>query len=506
LFDSPKKGLFKEGMFVAIIALISKVMGVVREIALAYFFGASGAVDAYRISVTAVLLPMDTLSGTTLGNSFVPAFKRMISGRKPRLGWLLANQLMILLVGGGTICAIVLMVFSRFFVSIVAPGFDPVRAHEASVLTAYLAPMVPFFAGAVMLGFVLNSFYHFRVPALQPVVQNVGLLVAIVVAASLGSLIPLSLGMVAAYIAFAGLVVLVVRRHWTFGGWPIRKRDRKIWGYFSGAYAPLLLLSLILHGNILVDRMVSSLLAVGSVAALEYARFIVDTPMMTLGLGMVRVALPHYSDLEAKGKRTEVTASIEKLILGSLIWLLPLALFLAMASKAIVQLIYGYGRFGADAVIPTAQSLSGFSVGMWAAFGCYLMHRVYNAQRRNGILTIFCAIALSINTILNIELGPRIGVQGIAIATSISNIALFVMLLMGISWVSFQRIALQGGYLIAGAVVIRYLLDYVVPWKAGSIAVAGSVALTILIVWIPWVLVHRVSRDLLLQFIRRTRS
>ena len=498
-----KKGLFKEGAFVAVIALISKAMGVVREIALAYFFGASGAVDAYRISVTAVLLPVDTISGSTLGNSFIPTFKRLLSGRKPRLGWLLANQVLILLVVGGAICAIVLAVFSGFFVKVLAPGFDASRLKDASVLTAVLAPMIPFFAGAVLIGFVLNSLYRFRVPALQPVIQNVGLLIAIVVAASVGSLVPLSLGMVAAYILFAGILVLVVRGYWVRGGLPPKARDRKVWGYFLNAYAPLLLLSLILHGNILVDRMVSSLLAVGSVASLEYARFIVDTPMVTLGLGMVRVALPHFSDLEAQGKRAEVVSTLERMLYGSLVWLLPLALFLAMASQSIIRLIYGYGQFGADAVVPTAQALDGFSVGMWAAFGCYLMHRVYNAQRRNGILTIFCAIGLSVNTILNIELGPRMGVQGIAIATSIANILLFSLLLLGIGWKSFWRFVVHGGYLIGGLIIIRYLLDYVAPWEASDLTILGSVAGIIAVIWIPWVMLHPMARRAVLSFFGR---
>jgi len=493
-------------MFVAIIALVSKVMGVVREIALAYFFGASGAVDAYRISVTAVLLPMDTLSGSTLGNSFVPTFKRMITGGKPRLGWLLANQLMVLLVGGGALCAILIMLFSRFFVKIIAPGFDPARAHEASVLTAALAPMIPFFVGAVLIGFVLNCFYRFRTPAMQPVVQNVGALIAIIIAASVGTLVALSLGMVAAYIVFAGMVLLVVRRIWVRSRWLPKKRDRKIWAYFLKAFAPLLLLSLILHGNILVDRIVSSLLAVGSVASLEYARFIVDTPMVTLGLGIVRVALPHYSDLEAQGKRSEIIASIERLVFGSMIWLLPLAMFLGAGSHSIIKLIYGYGKFGSEAVIPTAKALTGFSIGMWAAFGCYLMHRVYNAQRRNGILTVFCGIGLLINTVLNLVLGPRIGVQGIAVASSIASIVLFLLLLSGIGWETFRRFVMHGGYLIVGAILILFLLNHVVPWKSSDLVIVVSIAGLVMVAWIPWVMLHRASRDAVLRFARRTRS
>ncbi len=490
-------------MFVAAIALVSKAMGVVREIAMAYFFGASGVVDAYRIAITAVLLPVDTLGGSSLGNSFIPTFKRMLSGRKPRLGWLLANQVLLLMVGVAVVLALVLMVFPGFVVRIVAPGFDPGRIKDASLLTVVLAPMMPFFAGAVLIGFVLNSLYRFRVPAFQPVLQNVGLLVGIIVAVAIGSLVPLSLGMVVAYVVFAVLLVFVVRKYWIRMGWRFKRRDRKIWGYFLKAYAPLLLLSLILHGNILVDRMVSSLLVVGSVASLEYARFIVDTPMVTLGLGMVRVALPHFSDLEAQGKRGEMIATLERLLFGSLIWLLPLALFIGMVSEPIVRLIYGYGKFGNDAVVPTANALSGFAVGMWAAFGCYLMHRVYNAQRRNGILAVFCVIGLSVNTILNIELGPRIGVQGIAIATSIANCLLFMLLLIGIGWESFRKFIVHGGYLIGGVVILRYLLDYIVPWQGSDLLVIGCAGSTIVVFWTVWVMMNRSSRQGLMYVLRR---
>jgi putative peptidoglycan lipid II flippase len=106
-----KPKLFKEGIFVASYALVSKAMGVVREIAMAYFFGASGVVDAYRIALTAVLLPVDTLGGSALGNSFIPTFKHLLTGRKSRLGWLLANQVLMVLVLGTVVVALVLMLF-----------------------------------------------------------------------------------------------------------------------------------------------------------------------------------------------------------------------------------------------------------------------------------------------------------------------------------------------------------------------------------------------------------
>jgi putative peptidoglycan lipid II flippase len=501
----PRKGLYKEGAFVAAYAMISKGLGVVREIAMAYFFGTSGAVDAYRISITAVLLPVDTLAGSTLGNSFIPTFKQMISGGKTRLGWLLANQILILLLVGGALCTLLVMAFSGSIVRIIAPGFDPTRMKEATLLTATLAPMLPFLAGACLIGFVLNSLYMFRTAALQPVIQNLGLLVGIVIAASIGSLVPLSLGTVGAYILFIGILAWVVKKHWVIVGWHPRRRDRKVWGYFLQAFTPLFILSLIQHGNILVDRMVSSLLAVGSVASLEYARFIVETPTVTLGLGMARVALPHFSDLETQGKREEVISTLERLLYGSLLWLLPLSLFLGMASHSIIGVVYGYGRFGADSVLPTARALNGFSVGMWAAFGCYLMQRVYNAQRRNGILTILCTIGLAVNTILNIELGPRIGVQGIAVATSIANILLFSLMLLGISWRSFQRMVVHGGYLVGGVIIIRYLLDYLVPWNAKDLLVVGVVAGIIMLAWIPWVMAHPMARQTVLSFYRRHR-
>ena len=500
------KGLYKEGIFVAGYALISKVLGVVREVAMAYFFGTSGVVDAYRISITTVLLPVDTLAGSNLGNSFIPTFKQMISGRKPRLGWLLANQILILLLVGGALCTIVVIGFSGSIVRILAPGFDPTRMKEASLLTATLAPMLPFFAGACLIGFVLNSLYKFRTPALQPVIQNVGLLIGIVIAASIGSLVPLSLGTVVAYVFFFIILILVVRKYWVVQGWHPRKRDRKVWANFLQNFTPLLILSLILHGNTIVDRMVSSLLAVGSVASLEYARFIVDTPLVTLGLGMARVALPHFSDLETEGKREEMVSTLERLLFGSLLWLFPLSLFLGMASHSIISLIYGYGRFGTESILPTARALNGFSVGMWAAFGCYLMQRVYNAQRRNGILTIFCTLGLAVNTILNIELGPRIGVQGIAIATSIANILLFSLLLFGISWKSFRKLAIHVGYLIGGVIIIRYLLDYIVPWNASDLSVVVLVAVITVLAWIPWVMAHPLARQTVLSFYRRHRE
>jgi putative peptidoglycan lipid II flippase len=299
----------------------------------------------------------------------------------------------------------------------------------AVMLTRWIALAMPFYLMTSLMIVVLNSFYVFKVPSLRPLVANLFLIVGVVVAvwkhnpAWLGRVYPI------AFACFGLLLIPLVRQRWRVR-WTFRlTRARGVWSYYLQAFLPLLAFITIQRVNYLADRVISSYLAVGSISALEYSRFVVETPINTLGLGLVQVALPFYSDLSATGRLEELVTDVRKLLQFGFMIMVPLSLFMWIEGEDIIRVLFGYGQFRSASIATTASTLKGFAIGMWAWFCAYFLQRVYNARRKNRQLLLFAAVSLACNIVLNIILARIMGIQGIAVATSVASM-LFLSLLV----------------------------------------------------------------------------
>src|SRR5690606_28364857 len=100
------------------------------------------------------------------------------------------------------------------------------------------------------------------------------------------------------------------------------------WGHLSVALVPGLALVALEQAHVVVERVVASRLAEGSIASLDYARFLVETPMVTIGLGMAQVMLPTLSDLNAGADRERFRRASRTYLLSALWGVFPIALWL----------------------------------------------------------------------------------------------------------------------------------------------------------------------------------
>jgi putative peptidoglycan lipid II flippase len=472
------KRLIGAGIFISVASFSSKVLGVVREVAIAYFFGTSQLVDALRIAMSAVFLPLHLFGGFALNDSLIPVFKTLWANNKRRLLWLLVNQLSIALILFSLILVLFEYSLTSHWIRLLAPGFDSERARMAVTLTRLMSLMIPFYVISNLSLIVLNCFYVFRVPSLRPFIQNIFLLGGIILATRRGSIDPLGWAYPAAFVFFCLMLLPQTVRRWRFK-WSHRiARARKAWSYFLASFLPLLAFVFIQRANYLADRIISSFLETGSIASLDYARFIIETPMTTVGLGLVQVTLPFFSDLEAWGEREKLLGNVRSIVNFSLVLMALFSIFLWGASRDVIKILFGYGAFKQSSVDMTSSVLRGFSIGLWALFAAYFMQRVYNAQRKNRMLLAFAACSLTTNVVLNIIFSRIWGVKGIAAATSVANILFFSLLVLGLNRDLAGRVFGLIGILIPGGCCLAYLLPFISS-GIDNIAVRLTVSLAV---------------------------
>ncbi|RPJ57227.1 MAG: hypothetical protein EHM12_09410, partial [Dehalococcoidia bacterium] len=435
-----RKSLYRSGFFVALVSLLSKGLGYLRELVLAYYFGTGAVVDAFRIALTAVLLPVNVIAGSGLQNSFIPVFQTHIAKNRKRLAWLFANQLFFILIVLGLAIFVLEYFFAERWVYLLAPGFNAVQAGHAVFFTRIMSFSVPLMM-ACGVAFVLNCFYIFRVPSLRPVVQNLFLLAGVLLTAYRDRFVFMGIMFPIAYVVYFAMLAGSLRKYWKFRFSSGIKRALAVWAEFIPVWLPLLGMVLVAQLNVYVDRVIGSLLAEGSVAALEYSRFLVETPGITIGMGFMSVFLPYFSELSARDDTARLRRDVEQMLILSVYIMIPLSLVLLICSEEVIRLVYGYGKFGGASVGLTAGALKGYSIGIWASFLYIPVSKYYQAVKRNVLLLVCFTISLAVNLALNLMLYKRYGIWGIALATSISQILLFAILFYFMDLIDRRRIA-----------------------------------------------------------------
>ena len=176
---------------------LSRILGLVREIVAAYYFGAAGKVNAFTVAFQVPNLVRSLVADAALSSAFVPVFSELLEKGDRKRAWRVASTLFwLLLLGLGALTAL-LIVFAPL---VIKPFGDPGGDFDLAVgLSRVLFPIVVLLGVSGIIVGILNSYEHFTVPALTPVFWNIAIIAGL--AAPRGILV---CGLV--YGAFEGLV------------------------------------------------------------------------------------------------------------------------------------------------------------------------------------------------------------------------------------------------------------------------------------------------------------
>lgn len=403
--------------------VVSKLLGAVREIALAYAFGTSYVADAFRVAMTALLLPTHFFTGEALAGAFIPAYRGQSGVGRVRL----VRSVVTLLGGAMLLVAVALLVAAPTFVSILAPGFDsPTRDLAARLIRVGSLGVLLYSISALLIN-VQVAHGDYLPYAARPSVQNVAVLAAIVAAAAWGAPVLLALGFVAAYAVMAAWTLWRMGRSDLPVGQalrPTRKPGGPHLQVFKRSLGHLAAFVLLMQASIVVDRLVATLTGVGGVASLDYAHFVTDSVRMLLAVPIATLALGQLGGLTWSDARASVERAFTVLLFGSLL----VSIFVWGLSEDIVTVLFRRGEFQETATELTSGALRGFALGAWAATTGYVYLRVFNATLRNREVAIAGAVSLAVNVALDLALYGPLGVYGVALATSVSAVVFLALL------------------------------------------------------------------------------
>jgi len=398
--------------------LLSRILGLVRDVVFARFFGASLVMDAFLVANRIPNMFRRFFAEGAFSQGFVPVMARFREKQSQEE----AREFVDAVAGtfGGILFLVTLagVIAAPLLVAVVAPGFvgEDGRFDLATLMLRFTFPYLFFVSLTAFAGGVLNTYGRFGVPAFTPVILNIVLIAGAIWLAPLLE----EPGMALAYaVLAAGILQLLFqipflmrirvlpRPKWAIGHDGVRRVMKLM--------LPAMFGSSVAQINILLGGIIASLLGVGKISLLYYSDRLMEFPLGLFGIALATVTLPHLSRQYANESHDGFSATIDWSMKLVLLVAVPAALGLIVLAEPLVATIFFGGAFSTDDVRMTALALQAFSIGLVGFSFVKILAPAYFAREDTKTPVRFGLIALAVNFLLSISLVwylTRIGFAG----------------------------------------------------------------------------------------------
>ena len=401
---------------------LSRVIGLLREMAIAYMAGVGPEVDAYQIAFILPEILNHAAATGFLSVTFIPLFIRHLQDDSESEAWRIFS--IILSVFGSLALAMVVcsMALAPELVALAAPGVDDPQTLALAVrMTRIILPAQFFFFAGGLLMAVQFARERFLLPALAPLIYNLGIILGGVLLGPWIGIEGFAWGVLAG--AFSGNFLLQVsgaRRVGMrfFPAWQWSHPDVK---EYLRLTLPLMLGLTMTFSTEFLFRFFGSYLPAGSIAVLNFSLRVMLILVGIFGQAVGTASFPYMARLAAENHLDDLNHLLNR-TLSYLALVMPVAALLSVLSPEVVSILFQRGRFDSAAVRVTADVLVWFLCGA-VAFAAYtVIVRAYYATQN----TLFPALFGSAAVLISIPLYPLgmawMGVEGVALAVSVSGI------------------------------------------------------------------------------------
>ncbi|MHB1926987.1 MAG: murein biosynthesis integral membrane protein MurJ [Leptospirillum sp.] len=369
---------------------LSRIMGFVRDMLIAYSFGTGVASDLFYIGYRIPNMLRELFAEGTLSSAFIPQLTRTLKeeGRERASRMMTSVGILILLI---LLCILAAgEVLAPTLLDILAPGYasQPSTRELGTTLIRIMFPFLLFISFSAIAMGSLNVQGKFFVPALSPAFFSCGLIV--------GTILPPSLTLGHRVYGLGFGVLLGGLFQWMVQWHPLRKGIIHLDGTLTLQEAwkdsdarkvlRLLLPSIgglwVTQGNLLIATFFGSLLVSGTISALYYAMRLVQFPLGLIGAAIATVLLPVLSQqrMEENGVAKNIRTLAESYRL-SLFFMIPASAGLMALAPPLIRLLFEHGSFSSLSAVLTQKALWGFAIGLWSFSGVRILVRVYYAHQ-----------------------------------------------------------------------------------------------------------------------------
>jgi len=462
-----RKHIIKSAGIIGFATVISRVLGFIRDIIIAKLFGTARYAEAFVVAFRIPNMLRDLIGEGATNAAFVPVMSEYLVRKKEEF-WNVANIILNILLVLLSLITILGIMASPFIVRLIAPGFlsDPEKFNTTVRLTRFLFPYILLIGLSAYAMGVLNSLKHFSAPAFAPCLLNISIIICAMIWGE-------SVTGLASGVLIGGILQLCVQ---------IPVLLKKGFSPFSTGrllhpavkeigilLIPRILGSCVYQLNIFINTVLASLSNIvgeGGVAALYYANRVFQFPLAIFGIAIAQAALPTMSQeaLETDNSNLKKTLSFSLRLVNFII--IPSSIGLITLANPITKVLFERGRFDAYSTQITSQALAFYSIGLFSYAGIKILVTCFYSLKDTFTPVKIAGISLILNLALNILLIFPMGLNGLALSTSLSGIFNFFMLI----FVLRRKIGCIDGY--------RVVVSFLKVALASLLMAAISFALT----------------------------
>jgi len=423
------RGVAKAALVVMIFFVLSRVMGLAREVIIGARFGTSAEYDAYLAAFRVPDLLFQLVAGGALGSAFIPTFSGYWARGKRGEAWLLFSRVLNLVTLALVIMAGLAALFAPLLVRyVIAPGFSPEQqALTAHLMRWILLETIVFGASGLVMG-ALNAVQHFLLPAAAPVFYNLAIILgAWLLAPSMG-VYGLAIGVVAG--ALAHLLVQLP------GLWRARAiytpeldvRDPGV-REVARLMGPRVLGEFLEQAHFLVNTILASGLVAGSLSALNYAWLLMLLPQGIFAQSIATAVFPTFAAQIATAQTAAMRQSLSYTLRTVIFLTLPAAVGLYVLRMPLIAALFQRHSFNAESTEMAAYALQFYALGLTAHALVEITVRAFYALHNTLTPVAVGAAAMLLTIGLSFWWVHGLGYGGLALAnTTATTIEMFVLL------------------------------------------------------------------------------
>lgn len=467
----PKKaaGLLRSSAIVGVMTMLSRVLGLARDVVVANYFGASGSADAFFVAFKIPNFMRRLFAEGAFAQAFVPVLSEYRSQRDLKAVQQLVNYVAGTL--GSVLIAITVLavVAAPMLTALFAPGFylgDEGKFELAAQMLRITFPYLLLISLTAFAGAVLNSYERFAIPAFTPVLLNVSLICSAIFLSPLFDPPVLAL---AWGVMIAGVVQLVFQLPFMAR---IHLLPRPRWGWNDPGVRRIMTLMIpalfgvsVTQINLLLDTVLASFLQTGSVSWLYYSDRLAELPLGVFGIAIATVILPSLSRKHAEKSNEHFSSTLNWAMQMVMLIGIPAAVALFVMAEPMLITLFHYGALADRDVMMAAMSLRAYACGLLAFMLIKVLATGYFSRQ-------------------DIKTPVKIGIQA-----AVLNMGFNLLLIGPFAHVGLAAATAMSAFLNAGLLLHGLIKSGVFVWSAGwglqlSRMLVANVAMVGVIIWV----------------------
>lgn len=488
---SVKSSVARNTLIVLAFSMLSKLLSLVRESTIAAYAGTGIEADAYYI-VQSLFMILELGLSTSIFQSFFPIYRKMtVEAQDEKRQTRFTNAAFTLLVIFAAVLAILELLGRDLLVGLLAPGFDAETRSLANYLVLFSAPMLVFVVAAECVSAVLRAHNRFANSQVRETATHVAAIILVILFYRQNGVQTLGISMLAGSVLRLLIQLPALRKvHklrlcFDFKSADVREMLRRI---------PAILISTSsTQIKSMIDKMMASMLASGTVASLNYGHKLESALGGLLSTAMATGMYPEMVKLFVNGEKEKLSRMLYKSIQIFALIVVPVCIGGCFVGDTVVSIVYERGAFGAEAVKATAAVFVAYLLGTFFHGTSSILSNIFYSAGNTRTPMIINCIDLVLKMVLNLVMMKLMGAVGLALATSFSTIIVcalrFVLLRKYLVlpersfWLELLRFAASS--LVAGVVsvtAIRWLgIESRVLFLIGVVAVFAVIYVALLL-------------------------